>query len=162
MNDTKRKRGRPKGSTNRPKETLPVSNLSRDAPTSANPKPSTAAQQREHKYTLLNDISAAEKESTYNFYAIVIDATRPHKKGEKLRRQIMRVIDTSCFPGAFPQDAKKPGCVSVTFFSYRSENMPECVRVGDIIRVHRASCGTFKGYKTLSCNLGYAGSWCQF
>jgi hypothetical protein len=40
--------------------------------------------------------------------------------------------------------------------------MPKCVRVGDIIRVHRASCGTFKGYKTLSCNMGYSGAWCQF
>jgi hypothetical protein len=119
--DNAPKRGRPKGSTNKPKETLPESNLTRDAPKSANLKPSTAAPQRDHKYTLLNDITPGEKDANYNFYAVVIDASRPHKKGEKLTRQILRVIDTSCFPGAFPQDSKKPGCVSVTFFSYRSE-----------------------------------------
>ena len=36
------------------------------------------------------------------------------------------------------------------------------MRVGDIIRIHRANIGTYKNYKTFSVNLAYGSSWVIF
>ena len=36
------------------------------------------------------------------------------------------------------------------------------MRVGDIIRIHRANIGTYKNYKTFSVNLAFGSSWVIF
>ena len=54
------------------------------------------------------------------------------------------------------------GCVSVTFFAPRSEQLPTFYCVGDIIRIHRANIGTYKGYKTFSVNLAFGSAWAIF
>ena len=63
-----------------------------------------------------------------------------------------------------PRDASDPnnGCVSVTFFAHQQEQLPTFMRVGDIIRIHRANIGTYKNYKTFSVNLAFGSSWVIF
>lgn len=60
-----------------------------------------------------------------------------------------------------PRDVSDPnnGCVSVTFFAHNQESLPTFMRVGDIIRIHRANIGTYKNYKTFSVNLAFGSSW---
>ena len=63
-----------------------------------------------------------------------------------------------------PRDVSDPnnGCVSVTFFAHGQEQLPTFMRVGDIIRIHRANIGTYKNYKTFSVNLAFGSSWVIF
>lgn len=63
-----------------------------------------------------------------------------------------------------PRDPSDPnnGCVSVTFFAHQQESLPTFMRVGDIIRIHRANIGTYKNYKTFSVNLAFGSSWVIF
>ena len=63
-----------------------------------------------------------------------------------------------------PRDVSDPnnGCVSVTFFAHQQEQLPTFMRVGDIIRIHRANIGTYKNYKTFSVNLAFGSSWVIF
>jgi hypothetical protein len=63
-----------------------------------------------------------------------------------------------------PKNLQDPnnGCVSVTFFAPRQEQLPTFSCLGDIIRIHRANIGTYKGYKTFSVNLAFGSSWAIF
>ena len=44
----------------------------------------------------------------------------------------------------------------------KKSDLPQIKRVGEIIRLHRATIGNFKNYKTISINVGYSSSWCVF
>ena len=54
------------------------------------------------------------------------------------------------------------GCVSITFFSKNKDYLPVIKRVGDIIRVHRANIGQYKGFKTFYANIDFGTSWALF
>lgn len=88
----------------------------------------------EYKYTSLKDCKVGGDEQ-WNFYAVVLDASFPHKsfKSDRFICQ-MRIADPSC-----PLDSE--GIVkhcTLMFFAKKFEDLPICQRVGDIIRVHRA------------------------
>lgn len=51
---------------------------------------------------------------------------------------------------------------SLVFFAKRFEDLPISQRVGDIIRVHRANVGIFKGVKQFSSNIFFNSSWALF
>lgn len=98
----------------------------------------------------------------YNLYGIVIDASSPHPK-KNFFRQLLKIVDPSMHYKQ-PRDTSDPnnGCVSVTFFAHQQEALPTFMRVGDIIRIHRANIGTYKNYKTFSVNLAFGSSWVIF
>ena len=98
----------------------------------------------------------------YNLYGIVIDASSPHPK-KNFYRQLLKIVDPSMHY-KHPRDVSDPnnGCVSVTFFAHGQEQLPTFMRVGDIIRIHRANIGTYKNYKTFSVNLAFGSSWVIF
>ena len=98
----------------------------------------------------------------YNLYGIVIDASSPHPK-KNFYRQLLKIVDPSMHYKQ-PRDVSDPnnGCVSVTFFAHQQEQLPTFMRVGDIIRIHRANIGTYKNYKTFSVNLAFGSSWVIF
>lgn len=50
----------------------------------------------------------------------------------------------------------------LTFFAKRVEDLPVARKIGDIIRIHRASVKDFKGIKQINVNLQYNSSWCLF
>ena len=52
--------------------------------------------------------------------------------------------------------------MSVTFFAHNYDQLPTFMRVGDIIRIHRANIGSYKNYKTFSVNLAFGSSWVIF
>jgi hypothetical protein len=69
---------------------------------------------------------------------------------------MIKVIDPSNYP-KHPKDpeAKTNGCLTVTFFSRQYKQMPKIRKVGEIIRLHRASISLYKSHKTFTAGLGY-------
>mmetsp|Transcript_39538 Transcript_39538/g.51785 ORF Transcript_39538/g.51785 Transcript_39538/m.51785 type:complete len:114 (+) Transcript_39538:56-397(+) len=99
-----KKRGRPKGSKNKPKEggcganegAAPVSNIHLAAAAKAEPARKTAksnAAQSYKTYTPLAKTSLGNTE-LYNLYGIVIDASSPHPK-KNFFRQLLKIVDPS-------------------------------------------------------------------
>lgn len=52
--------------------------------------------------------------------------------------------------------------ISIVFFADKFEDLPICQRVGDIIRVHRATVATYKDRKQLTANVCFNSSWALF
>ena len=98
-------------------------------------------------------------EYTWNFYAVVLDATFPHKSFKSDRFVCtMRIAD----PHA---EVDKDGIVqhcTLMFFSKRFEDLPISQRVGDIVRVHRAYVQEYKGVKQFTSNIFFNSSWALF
>ena len=121
----KRGRGRPVGSTNKPKTDQgndPVSNVFFGQGTTPNKSPSTNKPKREHIYTQLSHTSLGNTE-LYNLYGIVIDASCPHPK-RAFSRQLLKIIDPTMHYKPNMQTApneQNNGCVSVTFFAHNAE-----------------------------------------
>ena len=99
-------------------------------------------------------------DDTYNFYAIVLDSQFPHKSFKSDRFLCtMKIADPSC--NIEKIDDTVDYC-SLVFFAKRFEDLPICQRTGDIIRVHRAHVGNFKGIKQFTSNIFFNSSWALF
>ena len=94
-----------------------------------------------------------------NFYAIVLDATFPHKSFKSKRYLVtLKIADlTSKFNNEGIVDF-----TSIVFFANKFDDLPVCQKVGDIIRVHRATVGTYKDRKQLTANVCFNSSWALF
>lgn len=59
-------------------------------------------------------------------------------------RQMVKIIDPSVH-FKIPKNMQDPnnGCISVTFFAPRKEQLPTFSKVGEIIRIHRANIGQY-------------------
>ena len=51
---------------------------------------------------------------------------------------------------------------TLVMFAKRFEDLPISQRIGDIIRVHRANVGTYKGHKQFTANIFFNSSWALF
>lgn len=49
--------------------------------------------------------------------------------------------------------------MSVVFFARKFEDLPIAQRVGEVIRIHRATVGVFKDKVQLSVNICFNSSW---
>ena len=117
-------------------------------------------QKSNHLYTELAKTAVSSTE-LYNLYGIVVDATTPHQKEEdsgKFKTQI-RIIDPS-----MEGTGKNNSSISlnVTFLSPSMENLPTFKKVGEIIRIHRCTIGTYNNQKTFLINMKYGSSWAIF
>lgn len=79
-----------------------------------------------------------------NFYGVVLDATFPHQsfKSKKYLATFKVVDATKRVDSSGVIDF-----VSIVFFADKFDDLPICQRVGDIIRVHRATVSTYKDRK---------------
>ena len=79
-----------------------------------------------------------------NFYAVVLDATFPHQSYKsKKYLTTLKVADAT-------SRMDKQGVVdfiSIVFFADKFDDLPKLQKVGDIIRVHRATVATYKDRK---------------
>ena len=107
-------------------------------------------------YTTIVDANTGT--SGVNFYGVILDAQFPHKsfKSDKYVCSF-KVADPGCFI-----DKKDSGHVNfctLVMFANKFEDLPISQRVGDIIRIHRASVGMYKGIKQFTANIFFNSSW---
>ena len=94
-----------------------------------------------------------------HFYAVILDAQFPHKsfKSEKYLCS-MKIADQSSI---INNDGIIEYC-NLVFFANKFEDLPISQRVGDIIRVHRASVQNYKESKQFTANIFFNSSWALF
>jgi hypothetical protein len=94
------------------------------------------ANQKDYSYSELNKLKVGSDQ--INIYGVVLDATFPHKSFQSNKYICSyKIADLSS-----PID--KDGIVaytSVVFFAKTFDELPVCQRVGEVIRIHRASVG---------------------
>ena len=103
-----------------------------------------AAKSSSYEYKDLKTCDSSDGKT--HFYAVILDAQFPHKsfKSDKYVCSL-KIADPSC-----PIDKNGTGCIefcTLVMFANKFEDLPISQRVGDIIRVHRASVGLYKSTK---------------
>ncbi len=119
-----------------------------------------AAEKRgEYKYTKLKDCNQDGEQDLFHFYAVVLDASFPHKSYKSDRFICsLKITDPD-------QPMNKDGVVehcTLMMFARKFEDLPIIQRVGEIIRVHRAHVQTYKNVKQFTCNVFFNSSWALF
>ena len=69
-----------------------------------------------------------------NVYGVIIDASFPYKANSNLYVCALKIVDTSLNTGT-----KASEFANVVMFAKRLEDLPIILRMGDIIRLHRAT-----------------------
>jgi hypothetical protein len=70
----------------------------------------------------------------------------------------MKIADQSC---SISKDGEVE-YVSLCLFAHKFDDLPICQRIGDIIRIHRASVGFYSNRKQLTANIFFNSSWALF
>ena len=93
-----------------------------------------------------NNLEEAEVDvDQVNFYGVIIDASYPYKSPNKFICTL-KVIDASMHSlGCEPQ--KNTRFATVIIYAKRMEDCPIVRKIGDCIRVHRASVKQFRDQK---------------
>lgn len=86
---------------------------------------------------------------------MIIDATFPYKVNKGRFICSLKVVDPSL-------NGAKGDYATVVLYASRFEDLPIVHRVGDIIRVHRASLRLYDEKRQFNVNLQHNGSWCLF
>lgn len=112
------------------------------------------------KYTYKDLMSCKNNDGKVHFYATILDAQFPHKsfKSDKYVCS-MKIADQSC------NIEKSNGWVkhcTLVLFANKFEDLPISQKVGDIIRIHRATVGEYKGSKQFTANVFFNSSWAMF
>ena len=109
----------------------------------------------------LSSIADNKSNEAYNFYAVIVDATYPHRAQNGQSNTYtctLRLIDQN----QLISDEGIIEACTLVLFSTKFEDLPISQRVGDIIRVHRATVSEFRGAKHFTANLNYNSSWALF
>lgn len=80
-----------------------------------------------------------------NFYGIIIDAGHPYKSQNKFICTI-KVIDKTLH-SIKEGENKRVIFGLITFFAKKLEDLPVVRKIGDVLRIHRATVKEFKGTK---------------
>lgn len=112
---------------------------------------------KQYEYQTINEIQVDDK--LHNFFGVVMDASFPHKSAKSGRYFCtLRLADPS-------QPLSAEGVVetcTLVLIANKFEELPITQRVGDIIRVHRATVSEYLGFKQLTARVYFNSSWILF
>ena len=120
--------------------------------------PAKGASQK-YEYVDLNKVSLTSTEH-HHVYGVIIDATFPHKVNADKYVCSLKIIDPSLH-----QKGNKSGdndFATVVIYAKRFEDLPICQKVGDIIRLHRATLRMWKNQRQFNLSTHWNGSWALF
>ena len=131
----------------------------RAAKASATPTKAAKVKGQKYEYTELAKVSLAASDS-HNVYGIIIDATFPHKVSQDKYVCSLKIIDpTLHYKGGKAGDND---WATVVIYAKRFEDLPICNKVGDIIRLHRATLRMYKNQRQFNVSTHWNGSWAVF
>lgn len=105
-----------------------------------------------YEYTELAKVSVTSSD-THHVYGVIVDATFPYKTNNEKFICSLKIVDASLNGKEF---------ASVVIYAKRFENLPIVHRLGDIIRLHRASLRMYKGHRQFNVSTHWNGSWALF
>jgi hypothetical protein len=125
----------------------------RAAKKSSTPSKSAPKQKgQRYEYTELGKVSVTSSD-THHVYGVIVDATFPYKTNNEKFICSLKIVDASLNGKEF---------ASVVIYAKRFENLPIVHRLGDIIRLHRASLRMYKGHRQFNVSTHWNGSWALF
>jgi len=123
--------------------------------------PTKAAAKKGHRYDYADLAKASVTSSdTHHVYGVIVDATFPYKVNKDKYVCSVKVIDNSLHAkGAKPSDND---FATIVIYAKRFEDLPIVHRVGDILRVHRATLRLYKNHRQFNVSTQWNGSWALF
>lgn len=114
----------------------------------------SAPKQKGHRYeyTELGKVSVTSSD-THHVYGVIVDATFPYKTNNEKFICSLKIVDASLNGKDF---------ATVVIYAKRFENLPIVHRLGDVIRLHRASLRMYKGHRQFNVSTHWNGSWALF
>jgi hypothetical protein len=94
---------------------------------------------------------------TQNAYGVIIDATFPYKTNSKLYVCSLKIVDPSLNTAS-----KSAEYATVTMYAKKFEDLPIVLRIGDIIRLHRATLRMYNNRRQFNVSMHWNGSWALF
>ena len=111
---------------------------------------------QKYEYSDLAKCSLQSSEEQ-NVYGVIIDATFPYKVNQQLYVCSLKIVDASLNTGA-----KGGDWASVVMYAKRFEDLPIVLRLGDVIRVHRATLRMYNDHRQFNVSVQHTGSWSLF
>lgn len=97
-----------------------------------------------------------------HFYAVVIDATFPYKTNQDRYICSLKIVDPSLYLKKEKGTGDASDYATLVLYAKRFEDLPIIHRLGDIIRVHRATLRLYNGQRQFNANVFYNSSWALF
>jgi hypothetical protein len=92
----------------------------------------------------------------------VIDATFPYKTNQERYICSLKIVDPSLYLKQQKGAGDSSDYATLVLYAKRFEDLPIIHRVGDIIRVHRATLRLYNGQRQFNANIFYSSSWALF
>jgi len=115
-------------------------------------KKSAKTSGQRYTYTALNNV-AVSSNAEHHVYGVIIDATFPYKVSKDRFICSLKIVDNT-------HNGKEHA--SVVIYAKRFEDLPIVHRVGDIIRLHRATLRIYDDRRQFNVNTQMWGSWALF
>jgi len=114
------------------------------------------AKGQRYEYTELAKASLTSSDPQH-VYGVIIDATFPYKVNQSLYVCSLKIVDTS-----LNASTKGDNYASVVIYSKRFEDLPIILRLGDVIRLHRATLRMYSDHRQFNVSVQWSGSWALF
>jgi len=97
-----------------------------------------------------------------HFYGVVIDATFPYKTNQDRYICSLKIVDPSLYIKSQKGTGDASDYATLVLYAKRFEDLPIIHRLGDIIRVHRATLRLYNHQRQFNANIFYNSSWALF
>lgn len=112
-----------------------------------------------YEYIDLAKVQLASDDLHY-VYGVVVDASFPYKTSSDKYVCTLKIVDPTLH--AKGGKASDDDFANVVIFGEKFEQLPILTRVGDIIRLHRASLSMYHGKRQFNVNIFWRGAWAIF
>ena len=114
------------------------------------------AKGQRYDYTELAKASLTSND--YNHvYGVIVDATFPYKVNQSLYVCSLKIADSS-----LNASSKGGNYAQAVIYAKRFEDLPIVLRLGDVIRLHRATLRMHNGTRQFNVSVQWNGSWALF
>jgi len=110
---------------------------------------------QKYEYVELGKASLSQADP-HHAYGVIVDATFPYKVNKKLYVCSLKIVDPSLHTG------NKGEYATVVMYADRFEDLPIVLRLGDIIRLHRATLRMYNNRRQFNVSMHWNGSWALF
>jgi hypothetical protein len=97
-----------------------------------------------------------------NVYGVIIDATFPYKTNNERYICSLKIVDPSLYVKSQKGSGDSSDYATLVLYAKRFEDLPIITRLGDVIRVHRATLRLYNGTRQFNANVFYNSSWALF
>ena len=115
------------------------------------------AKGQRYDYTELAKASLTSSDPQH-VYGVIVDATFPYKVNSELYICSLKIADSSLSPNS----KGKEKFATVVIYSKRFEDLPIVLRLGDVIRLHRANLRMYNDHRQFNVSVQWSGSWALF